>query len=64
MASSDYPYTGKKGQECKYDNDKSLIAANGITMLNNTTPYLMQSALEMGPITAIVDASSKSFMQY
>ena len=64
MSGADYEYKAKMNTGCSYDSSKGLIAANGMTILDSATPYAMQAALSLGPITAMVDASSKGFIHY
>lgn len=63
MASADYPYEIKDAT-CRYDESKGLIAANGMTILDETTPYMMQSALGLGPLSVAIDAGSGVFKFY
>ena len=64
MADADYEYKGKMHVDCSYDESKGLISANGITIMHHATPYAMQAALALGPISAVLDASSKPFKNY
>ena len=63
MAAEDYPYETKDGL-CRFDRSKGLIAANGMTLLDEATPYQMQAALGYGPMSVALDASSGVFKFY
>mmetsp|Transcript_12349 Transcript_12349/g.15749 ORF Transcript_12349/g.15749 Transcript_12349/m.15749 type:complete len:88 (+) Transcript_12349:580-843(+) len=63
MPAENYPYK-EVGGECQYDAEKGLIAASGFTLLDEGHPYLMQAALELGPLSVALDASSNVFRFY
>ena len=60
MSEEDYPYNESEGT-CNYDKDKGLISAGGFTMVEPNNPYQMQAAVDLGPVTIAVDASSFAF---
>ena len=63
MAEEDYPYE-EKDAECRFLKDKGLASASGFTLIEEGNPYMMQAAVDMGPMTVGVDAGSFVFQLY
>lgn len=63
MSEEDYPYIEADGN-CSYDKSKGLISAGGFTLVEPNDPYQMQAAVELGPVTVALDASSFVFQFY
>ena len=57
MSEEDYPYE-ERDAECRYSKDKGLVSASGFTLVESGNTYMMQAAVDLGPVTVAIDASS------
>ena len=68
MTEADYPYTdgltGVTTTTCSWNSGDAIVKANGFSFVPANNPKQMQAALNLGPISVGVDASSTTFLNY
>lgn len=68
MTEADYPYTdgltGVTTTTCSWNSGDAIVKANGFSFVPANNPKQMQAALNLGPISVGVDASTTTFSNY
>ncbi|XP_072418128.1 procathepsin L-like [Chiloscyllium punctatum] len=59
-----YPYIGKHGDYCRFESDKIAAKITDYNWVWGGEAALEQAVREIGPMTAVINASLKSFQHY
>ena len=61
MKENDYPYTGRQGWSCKYDESKGVTKAKDFKDVKRDEVDQLVAALNIGPVSVAIEADTYVF---